>query len=105
MLKGDVQLEEGPLKKNVDSIVFVYVEGIFKMKYALARGILRSTGVNMQAIRDTSFLGSRVCSFLVDRDYKEKKDIEPYIQPGLQGEHNILDAALNDAKIWRIPEV
>ena len=34
-----------------------------------------------------------------------KEDIETYIQPGLQGEHNILDAALNDAKIRRIPEV
>ena len=72
MLKGDVQLEEGPLKKNVESIEFVYVEGISKMKYGLARGILRSAGVKMQAIRDISFVGSRVCSFLVDRDYKEK---------------------------------
>ena len=26
----------------------------------------------MQAIRDISFVGSRVCSFLVFRDYKEK---------------------------------
>ena len=31
MLKGGAQLEEWPLKKNVDPMEFVYVEGITKM--------------------------------------------------------------------------
>ena len=38
----------------------------------LTCSILRSAGVDVQAIRDISFVGSRVCSFLVFRDYKEK---------------------------------
>ena len=72
MLKGDAQLEEGPLKKNVDLMDFVYVDGVTKMKYGLARSVLRSAGIEVQAIRDISSVGNRVCSFLVFRDHKEK---------------------------------
>ena len=41
-------------------------------EYGLTRSVLRSAGVEVQAIRDISFVGNRVCSFLVFRDYKEK---------------------------------
>ena len=34
-----------------------------------------------------------------------KKDLGAFIQPAREGEDNILDAALNNRKIWRIPEV
>ena len=34
-----------------------------------------------------------------------KKDLGAFIQPAQEEEHNILDAALNNGKIWRIPEV
>ena len=34
-----------------------------------------------------------------------KKDLGTFIQPAQEGEHYMLDAALNNGKIWRIPEV
>lgn len=70
MLKGDAQLEERLLKKSVGSLEFVYVEEISTMKHGLPLSILRSAGVDVQAIKDISFMGSRVCSLLVFRDYK-----------------------------------
>ena len=71
MLKKGDTLEEGPLKRNVEAIDFVYVEGISRMKYGVVRSIFRTAGVNVQKVRDISFVGGRVCSLLIDKDYKK----------------------------------
>ena len=70
MLKEGVNLEDGPLKQNVEAMEFVYVEGISRMKYGVARSILKTAGIELQKIRDISFVGGRVCSLLIDKDYK-----------------------------------
>lgn len=70
MLRGDAHLREGPLKDNIDSMEFVYVWGITRMRYGEARSILRSGGVDTREIRDISFVGKSVCSLLVTKAYK-----------------------------------
>lgn len=70
MLKGGEKLEEGPLKKNIDSMEFIYVEGIARMKHGMARSMLRTAGVDTRAIKDISFIGGRVCSLLADKTSK-----------------------------------
>ena len=71
MLKEGDNLEEGPLKQNVEAMEFIYVEGISRMKYGVVRSILRTAGVEVRKIRDISFVGGRVCSLLIDKDYKK----------------------------------
>ena len=70
MLNPDAHLREGPLKDNIDSMEFVYVWGITRMRYGEARSILRSGGIDTREIRNTSFVGKSVCSLLATKAYK-----------------------------------
>ena len=72
MLRGTAQLREGPLKDNVDALEFVYVEGMTKMRYGEARGIMRVGGIDTRNIRDISYVGKSVCSLLVSKSYKNE---------------------------------
>ena len=70
MLKDGEELNDGPLKENVEALEFVYVEGITRMKYGEARYLLKAAGVDTRAIRDISFVGGSVCSLLTKKTYK-----------------------------------
>ena len=70
MLKEGEELNDGPLKENVEALEFVYVEGISRMKYGEVRSLLRVAGVDTRAIRDVSFVGGSVCSLLTEKAYK-----------------------------------
>ena len=67
MLKEGEELNDGPLKENVEALEFVYVEGISRMKYGKVRSLLRVAGVDTRAIRDVSFVGGSVCSLLTEK--------------------------------------
>lgn len=70
MLKGDTHLRDGPLKDDIDSMAFVYVWGIARIRCGETRSILRSGGIDTREIRDISFVGKGVCSLLVTRAYR-----------------------------------
>lgn len=70
MLKEGEELKEGPLKDNVEAMEFVYVEGISRMRYSEVRSILKVAGVDTRMVKDISFVGGRVCSFLTEKAYK-----------------------------------
>ena len=72
MLKEGEVLEEGPLKHNVDSLEFVHVVGVGRMRYGEMRSLLGSIGVNTREIRDISFVGGSICSLLVSKEYKKE---------------------------------